>query len=178
MTVLDRFYAVIYPAFGAVPVIWANQDGPRPAGLYATLRLDGVAHRTPLIVGMQDDAGVRINSAHRTGTIEVQAFGSGAFDLLDTVGQLLMQQDAIDRANTQDLALGPMGDVTDEPALRDMHQWEPRAIASLPYAYTGQTDEALSWIETVEGTIDVDGATAIDPPPMPYSVTIVDNPSP
>lgn len=178
MTVLDHFYAVLQPAFGTVPVVWANQDAPRPAGLYATLRIDGAAHRLPMVTGMQDADGVRINSAHRTGNIEVQAFGPGAFDLLDTVGQVLMQDDAIARANAQDVAFGPMGDVVDEPALRDNHQWEPRAIASLPYAYTGQTNEELSWIETVEGTIGIEGATAIEMPDMPYSATIVDNPTP
>lgn len=178
MTVLDRFYAVLQPAFGETPVVWANQDAPRPAGLYATLRIDGATHRMPMVTGMQDDDGVRINSAHRTGNIEVQAFGAGAFELLDTVGQVLMQDDAIVRANAQDVALGPMGDVVDEPALRDNHQWEPRAIASLPFAYTGQTNELISWIETVEGVIAIEGETAMDVPDMPYTATIVDNPSP
>lgn len=175
MAARDPFRTLLLPLIPAgTELIWANQDGARPAGLYFTMRFDGVVRRTPAIIGQLNDAGVREVNAHRAGSLEVQAFGAGSYDALDVLGQQLAHDESLSRAESLNLAIGPMGAVTDEPALRDNHQWEPRAIAALPFAYTLTTQEELSWIETVEGTITVDGATALPAFSEPYSATIVE----
>lgn len=176
MAARDPFYTLLRPLVpGNVPIIWANQDGARPAGLYVTLRFDGIVRRAPAQVGMQDAVGIRAVSAHRSGNLELQAFGTGAYDLLDVLGTQLAHDTALVQAEQLNITIGPMGNVTDEPALRDNHQWEPRAIASLPFAYTASTPEELSWIETVTGTIQVEGATAMPAFASPYTATVVED---
>lgn len=155
---------VIFPG---VELIHANDNGPRPDEQYITVRVESPARRLPSIVGKQDEAGNQPTDAHRTGTVELQAFGVGSFDLLDEGMQRLGQENARTAAESRALVFAMTADVQSVPLLRNQSEWEPRAVATLGFAYTRRTLENLSWIETVEGEIAVG-----DLPAVPYTATI------
>lgn len=176
--IVDDVRTALLPAFPpGTLVIIANENGARPAGRYVALRIDGNTHRMPAHTGALADPGApipalgtRAHAAHRTGTLEIQCFGDGSFDLLDEAMLRLHLEESVSAAEALDLVFGTSNDVQDVPALRNDSTFEPRAIVSLPFAYTRQVSESLPFIETVQGTITVD-----DLAPMPYEATIVDN---
>lgn len=171
----DDVRTALLPAFGTVPLIHANENGPRPEGVYATMRIetahDMPAHIGPIVTPDPIPAlGTRDLNAHRVGTVELQCFGEGSFDVLDTAALLLQGIVAMDAAEAVGVVFGVVSDLQNQPALRNASQWEPRAICSLPFAYTRRVSETVAVIETVQGTIEID-----DLPPMPYEAAIVDN---
>jgi len=173
----DDVRTALLPVFTGTEVIIANENGARPAGRYVTIRVDGNAHRMPAHAGPLVDPGepipalgARDLAAHRTGTIELQCFGVGSFDLLDTAMLRLHEEASIAAAEALNIVFGTSNDVQSVPVLRNISEFEARAIVSLPFAYTRQVSETLPFIETVQGTIAVD-----DLAPMPYEATIVDN---
>lgn len=171
----DDVRDVLAPLFAPAPLIFANENGPRPVVQYVTLRIEG-AHKMPEHHGKTADLGPapalgqRPNDAHRTGNIELQCFGAGSFDLLDIAMQRLSEESFVDSANLREIAFGTSSDILNEPALRDGLSYEPRAIATLPFAYTRRTVETMPFIETVNAI-----AAVGDLPDMPITATIVDN---
>lgn len=171
----DDVMAVLAPLFAPAPVIFANENGPRPIEQYVTLRIES-AHKMPehhgatIELGPAPAFGQRANDAHRTGSVEMQCFGAGSFDVLDVALQRLSEESFTDAANAREIAFGTSSDVLNEPALRDGLSYEPRAIATLAFAYTRRTNETLAFIETVNALASVG-----DLPDMPIHATIVDN---
>jgi hypothetical protein len=158
--------------FPGTELIHAHDNGPRPDVRYITVRIESPARRLPSIVGKQDAQGNQPRDAHRTGSVELQAFGVGSFDLLDEGLQRLDQENAIAAAEARHLVFAMTADVQEIPLLRNQSEWEPRAVATLSFAYTRRTLENLSWIETVEGEIavgdlPVDSYTATITPEVP-----------
>lgn len=175
VTWLEALETVLRPVFAPIPLVWANQNGPRPKGLYVVMRIDGAMRRLPTNVGSQNSDGVRDVSTHRVGTLEFQAFGMGSYDLLDKATQTMTHESVRAALYGINTSIGPVGSIIDEPALRDTHEWEPRAIASVPVSYTLRTGETVPWIEAVEGVVSVDGTTATQVPDVPFKASVVDN---
>jgi hypothetical protein len=166
----DDLRTALLPAFGSTELVLAHENGRRPPGVYATMRIES-SRKTHVIVGKLKPDGTRTFTAHGQGLLELQCFGQGSFDVLDTAVQLLAASEPQDAAVAGNVAFGPTNRVESVPALRNDSSWEPRAVVSLPFAYTREVSEALSWIETVEGTIGLDGWIT------PYTAAIVDNPN-
>ena len=171
----DDLIAVLVPVFAPTAVIFANENGPRPLSQYVTLRIES-AHKLPEHTGVLTEngpipaLGSRPTDAHRTGQLEIQCFGPGSFDVLDIAMQRLSEEVHVMAANARELAFGTSSDVTNEPALRDGLSFEPRAIVSLPFAYTRRTVETLPMIETLNAVVEIS-----DLPDLPIHVAIVDN---
>lgn len=171
----DDVLAVLGPLFAPAPLIFANENGPRPVVQYVTLRIEG-AHKMPehhgpaVELGPAPAFGERANDAHRTGSVELQCFGAGSFDVLDIALQRLSEEATTDATNAREIAFGMSSDLRNEPAFRDGLSYEPRAIATIPFAYTRRTIEAMPFIETVNAIVAV-----ADLPDMPITATIVDN---
>lgn len=172
----DLIIQALTPIFAPVELIPANDNGPRPEGMYGTVRVDGPMHRPPVHVGAQDETGTRKISAHRTGNVELQVFGDDSYDTLDLALQRLSHDANIDAFYALGLVFGDTHDVENLPALRSGFEFEQRAIATLPFAYTRTTEENLSWIETVTGEATIEGSIETVEISGPYSATIVDNP--
>lgn len=177
----DDLRTALLPAMPAgVDIIIAHENGPRPAGLYVTLRIENT-HQLPGHAGPLEGNpaptgfGTMPIDAHRTGLLELQCFGVGSFEVLDLAMQRLQFETVIEAAEALNIAFGRSSDVENVPALRNELSFEPRAIVSLPFAYTRRVVESLPYIETVEGTISIEGEIAGTLPPMPYTATIVDN---
>lgn len=171
----DDIRTALIPCLPGVEIIIANENGPRPPGLYASVRLES-AHDMPTHIGPASAPdpipalGVRELAAHRVGLVEVQVYGVGSYDTLETAMLRTSTEGAMAAAEAVGLVFGTVQDLQSVPALRNESQWEPRAVCSLPFAYTRRVAEAVPVIETVEGTISIEGL-----PDMPYSAAIVDN---
>lgn len=168
----DDILDALSPAFPGTTVIHANENGPRPPGVYVAFRIEQ-AHDMPAHTGATTAPdpipafGAREIAAHRTGTIEVQCYGVGSYDLLESGMLRLAGLVAMDAADAAGIVFGVVQDLQNVPALRNESQWEPRAVCSLPFAYTRRVTEAVPVIETVEGTIEIDGL-----PDMPFEASI------
>lgn len=171
----DVILQVLAPLFAPHPLIIANENGPRPDQLYGTVRVEAT-NRLPVQVGMQDDEGMRPVSAHRTGQLEIQVFGAASYDVLDLAFQRLSHEANIEAFEAAGLVFGDSHSIENIPVLRTASQFEPRAVATVPFSYTRATEETLSWIETVNGTATVEGSISTVQISGPYSATIVDNP--
>lgn len=171
----DDLLAVLAPLFAPALLIFAHGNGPRPVQQYVTMRIEN-AHKLPEHVGRTVETGpapafgTRGNDAHRSGQIEFQCFGAGSFDVLDVAMQRLGEESFTDASNARELAFATASNVVNEPALRDGLSYEPRAIATLAFAYTRRTNESIGFIETVNAIASVG-----DLPDMPIHATIVDN---
>jgi hypothetical protein len=171
----DVILQALTPVFAPHPLIIANENGPRPEVLYGTIRVEATS-RLPVQVGMQDDEGVRTVAAHRVGQVELQVFGAQSYDVLDLAFQRLSHDANVEAFQALGLVFGDSHTIENIPVLRTVSQFEPRAVATLAFSYTRDTEEALSWIETVNGTITVNGEISGGEITTPYSATIVDNP--
>lgn len=163
------------PLFAPTKLIIANQNGPRPVGMYGTVRIDTL-NRLPVHVGPQDEDGVRKVSAHRTGQVELQMFGAAAYDTLDLAVQRMTHDEYIERFEEAGIVFGDAHEIQNLPVLRNQSQFEPRAIVEIPFSYTRSTEETLPWIETVEGEATIEGSIASVSITTPFTATIVDNP--
>lgn len=171
----DDIRTALLPVFAPLEVVHANENGPRPAGKYVTMRIERT-HELPAHVGTIDEPppipafGERDLAAHRTGLVELQAFGVGSYDDMDAAMLKLESLAAIDAADAAGVVFGTVSDIQNVPALRNETTWEARAVCSLPFAYTREVTEAVPVIETVEGEVIIEGF-----PPMPFEASIVDN---
>lgn len=152
---------------GAFPagfqLILANQNGPRPDGMYGTVRIES-ARSSPAIAGRSEAIqpaptfAARELASHHNGTVEVQVFGTGAFDTLSAAVLMLDSLAAIESADAAGVVFGTTQNIVNEPALRNAAEYEERALASIPFAYTRRVIESVPVIETVEGSASVSGA--------------------
>lgn len=167
----DQVRTALLPAFPAgFTLIVANENGPRPPGMYGTVRVEN-SRRLPSHNDQTETPdpipalGQRGNDAHRTGRVEVQVFGTGAYDALDTAIQRLDTEAAMDAAEAVSMVFGRTQDLQSVPVLRNASQFEERAVASFPFAYTRRVVEQIPVFETIEGE-----ALVNDLPPLPFSV--------
>ena len=161
MTPEQAIYDLITTAATA-PVIFADENGPRPAKPYIALRVNP-ASRLPVHRGTVDDAGVQPVSAHRSAQVELQCFGWGCMNALDALGQRLHMQAALDRAEELDLAVTAVGQLRQVPVLRDATMYEPRAVLELTIDYTTTLADDVGVIEKVNITGTTDGGALPGP---------------
>lgn len=144
------------------PVIFADENGPRPPKPYIALRVNP-ASRLPVHRGPVGVEGVQPVSAHRSAQVELQCFGAGCMDALDALGQRLHMQAALDRAEQLDLAVTAIGPLRQVPVLRDGTTHEPRAVLELTIGYTTTLSDEVGVIETVNITGTTDGGALPGP---------------
>ncbi|CAG9173084.1 LIC_12616 family protein [Cupriavidus respiraculi] len=145
-----------------VPVIFANENGRRPEKPYIALRV-AAAPRLPVHRGPVDTDGMQAVSSHRDAQVELQCFGAGSFDVLDSLGQRLHMNDAAQRAEVLDLAVFQVGEVRHAPVLRDATTYEPRAVLELGIRYTLTLADDVGLIETVNAEGTTEGAALPGP---------------
>lgn len=174
----DVILAALAPVFAPTPLIIANENGPRPTGMYGTVRIESM-HALPTHIGpLGEDVpdGTRAVSAHRTGMVELQMFGAASYDTLDLGVQRMSHDSNVERFEAAGIVFGAAHDVENLPVLRNVSQFEPRAIVEIPFSYTRTTSESLAWIDTVEGEATIEGEIASVSITTPFDVTIADNP--
>lgn len=173
--ITDIILIALAPIFAPIPLIAANENGPRPATLYGTVRIESM-DRLPAHVGPLGDDGVRAVAAHRVGQVELQLFGVQAYETLDLMLQRIAFDSNIEDFEAVGIVFGEASSLEDLPVLRNISQFDPRAVATVPFSYTRAVDETLPFIETVEGEATIEGSIASVSITTPFGVTIADNP--
>lgn len=144
----------------AVSVIWAHEDGPRPARPLATLRV-----RTPDAVGHDEEGppedGAIVVTGDREFTTTLQAFGrlpdgTHPIDVLGTVLERLSRPTDRESLAASGLAWVDVLQADDVPEVRGT-RWEARAVLDLRWRRRSVVVDEPGQIETVEIAGEVDG---------------------
>jgi hypothetical protein len=148
MTPEQAIYRLILAVSGGVPVVFAEENGPRPPKPYIQLRVQ-TALRFPLHRGAVDDGGQQLVTVHRDAAVELQCFGSGSYDVLDKLGQRLGMEVSLAEAERLDLAVFDVGKLSQVPVLRDQASYEPRAVLELGVRYAVSLADTVGAVEQV-----------------------------
>lgn len=159
----DAIREVILTAID-VPVIFANQNGKRPALPFATLSINTTdtfpPHRGPV-----GNTGKQPISVHGDGSIELQVYGVLAWDIAQETMLRLRSDATMQAAERAGLSFGQTPRLLDIPALVEGTTYEQRAILEVPISYTMTYQDAVSTIDTVNGTADMANGE-----PQPFSI--------
>lgn len=144
----NDIWALVSPLAG-VPVIWANQNAPRPPLPYIALHI--LSHTTPQWdwITSPDADGVATIQGWRMANLEMQHFGPGGNATLGELVQRLRAPSNLDLAAASGLAIATVGPVQDIPVMRDSGsqdvEYEPRSIAEI----------GINWVQTITDTVGV-----------------------
>ncbi len=144
-------YALVKALVGADTVIWADQNAPRPALPYWTLRLS--SRRS---IGW-DDHGQGVNGVGiatvdgiREETLSLQCIGVDALDKACAVRDALAKRTIQAAWYATGLAIFDRGNVLNVPYKLDNEQLEPRGALDLILRYAVTDTDDVGLIETVE----------------------------
>jgi hypothetical protein len=155
-----------------VPLIFADENGPRPPKPYATVATRW-ANRPRENYSRLDDNGVRTTESHRDASVEIHGYGAGIFEALDILSQMLDTEAILQATVARNIAFWDIGQVTRLPTLRDGSTYEPHAVIEISARYVLGVTEQLDFIEHVEGSIDTVGGLKDDElPPFEFTVDI------
>jgi|GEM_PF-936122 len=162
-TFLHHFEALIDP----MPMILAPSNGPRPGTVFATIQVTP-GQTLPAHQGRVDQQGVRKLFGPRVVQVQIQCYGSGSWDVLDALAMNLSTQAALESSEAANISILSVERLQSVPALMDNQKYEDRAILDLTAHYIAAIDEDVGFIETVEGSGQVNAL-----PPVPFSATVV-----
>jgi len=165
----DAIFELVEAAAGGVPVIFANENGRRPAMPYITLAIRW-AQASGAEMGRVRDDGVQAVRQHDDATVELQAYGMAAYDRLDELGLILRHPLYQERAEALGLAVFDVGRLQDLPLLRDVARYERRGVLELGIRYARDFAANVGVIETVQGAFTTSGG-ATDMPEIPFTAT-------
>lgn len=170
----DALHAWVMTATGLAGdhVIWLNQDVPRPLDPYCTLKmesqdLDGAFDQIEDFTDLTRPAGQEVElrvTGWRELFVQVEAFshtvsGDGtAKDMLDNVQTKLAFPSIRQLLNVA--GLGPAfdrGTIRNVPQLLGTSRFESRAIVTIGFWYALVMSDYTTYIETVNGTGDLQG---------------------
>lgn len=155
-------------------VVWANQNGPRPAKPYFRLQVRGRTGSMPAIGALNDQGHAPI-SEHVTLRVDLECFGLQAFEKVSAAASRLRYPSVTNLADALKIGVGTVGQVRDLTALMSGSQYEERAmleftahIGSLAYDNLGLIEhvvfECPGYTEDDTGhahTVSAPGATAL-----------------
>lgn len=148
-------YAIISPLL-PFPTIWVQQtspdNAPRPSKPYAALKVMSSAGSEASYYAPVDSSGGQQVIDTRDLTLEIQVFGDGANDALETLRQKLNWQTTQDAAIRAGCAIYHLGNVIDITALLDKASWESRAMLEIGIRSLQTSTDQVGLIETVHGT--------------------------
>ncbi|APH57398.1 Phage-related protein [Granulibacter bethesdensis] len=152
-------------------LIWAEQNAPRPAFPYATLRwLRSEEGSRPIArpwYGAVNADGLMVVETPMQDTLEIQVFGPSALNTLDTLRQRLGFPTTQDNAFLHGIAVLSCGPVLNISALLET-TWEERAAMELTLGHVMRGADAVGLIEKVQATGTLPGGGA----PVPLSLNI------
>ena len=151
MTVKATIGALLKAVIGSETLIFADQNAPRPALPYWSMR---IASRRAI----GEDAysqGVDANgdqkvSGVREVTVQVQRFGADSDVVCADLRDKLSRTTVIEAWQAEKFALLNVGDVLNIPYKLDNSQFEPRASLDLFVRFGTELLDRVGWIDTVE----------------------------
>ncbi|WP_066733546.1 LIC_12616 family protein [Cupriavidus sp. D384] len=159
MTPDNAIRELLLAVAGNVPVIFADESGPRPDKPYIQLRI-GNARPFPVCRGDVDEAGLQVVSAHRDAGVELQCFGKGSFHALDCLVLRLGMADGMAKSEALRLAVFDVGEIRSIPVLRGGTTYEPRAIVELGIRYAVALTDEVGVIERIGARGEMRGGRA------------------
>ncbi|EEV9286084.1 TPA: hypothetical protein L0W28_000469 [Escherichia coli] len=141
----------------AIPVIRANQSGPRPKLPYATYQISARTTIGGDDYGLVDGSGLMPVKGVREGTILVNFYGDEARENADNLVNAIRKTTSRYLMRRLHLVINATGSVTDLTALRDDANFEPMANIDLNFRYTTNYTDDVGLIETVDVTGQVGG---------------------
>ena len=150
MTVHSDFWDLFSLATTWRPLIFTNQNAPKPPAPFASIHLMN-ADPLPEHIGMIDDLGNRAISQHMPMRAQVQFYGDGSWDEAQRFSLKLSTVAVEAKAEALNIAINSKNQIQDIPALLDGSFYEPRTVFDLDVSYTCSIEEYVSWIEHVRG---------------------------
>lgn len=142
-------YALLKAVIGSETVIWANQNSPRPAFPYWTLRISPRrAIGDDWVSGGVDDAGDQTIQGVRESTLQVQRIGLDSDLKVAELQDNLSKTTVSEQFQVKNIALFDVGDVQDIPFVIDASRSEPRASIDLFIRYGTSLLDRVGIIET------------------------------
>jgi hypothetical protein len=154
MTLKSSLYTLLKAAIGSETVVFADQNAPRPALPYWTIKIstqrgigiDGTSQ------GVDVSGNITIKGV-REATVHVQRIGPGAIegvaDLRDNLAKVTIHE----QWQVADMAIYDISDVQDIPFPLDNSQLEPRAVLDVFVRFGTTLLDNVGIIET----LDIDG---------------------
>lgn len=146
-----KLWAMLQPIL-AEPVIWADQNAPRPALPYATMRLSTVPRVGTPHYADPDANGIQTVYAMRESVLQVQRFGTDSVGALETFTDKVLLQTNLDKFSVLKIALFSVSPVTDVALLLNDLATEPRASVELSIRWVSDVTDDVGLIETVVAT--------------------------
>ena len=165
-----RLWTLLQPIIGEA-VIWADQNAPRPAMPYCTLKLNTIKRKGTPYYASPDSNGLQDVLTMREATLQVQRFGDGSVEALETVSDKLALNSNLDKFSLQDISAYDVSSVTDVALLLNSLATEPRASVDVSVRWWADVSDNVGLIETVisDGTLGPE-KTAKD---LEYSISTV-----
>jgi len=155
-----------------LPLVFADENGPRPAKPYATVATRW-ARRPRENYAEVDDQGFRDTSSHRDAVVEIHGYGVGIFEALDLLSQYLDTEDILQATVSRNIAFWAIGQINRLPVLRDTNTYEPHAVMEISARYVVTVSEEVGFIEHVEASLDTVGGLKDDElPPFVFTIDI------
>ena len=152
----DWVAAVVAEEGRTDPVVWDNEDGPRPKPPFISLEFTGTS--TPgfpdySMVNVDpdnpEDQGEQTISRFVRRALTMYAFGKGAFDLLETIKASYEKDAYIQMLAEKGLVIPYALEVIENPAVRGGVDTENSALFEFYVTYTRVIKDSPGWIETV-----------------------------
>jgi hypothetical protein len=144
-----NLHALLAPIVAPGPLIFADQNGTRPAKPFSTL---SVRSSTPITVVRHkpDTVGIETLDQLLRRTVEVQFFGAGSEEKAEAVALKLRYHTHVLRAETLGLGVSTIRSVTGLAELLNSSQFEERAILEFTVNDNVAGDDDVGLIEHVE----------------------------
>lgn len=167
MTIETELYNFFAPIIGGT-VVWQDQNSPRPALPYSTLKYSSLRRVKMDHYSDIDNSGNQTVSGDREFTLTIQRFqgsGNNVVSTLQSVVDKLQLQSNVDKFLAKGLAAFNANPVMDISALLDATQIEKRAAVDIMIRYRSNLTDALPYIDTTVINAD-DNSSA-----PPYIIT-------
>lgn len=161
-TLRSAVWQLISPIVAPLTLIWADQNAPRPALPYLTLRLMAATPAENDARGEVTADGEQDLDNPTSATLEVQAYGTGAENAIASLTKRLRFDQHVDRAVQLGIAIGRRIGVTNLSQLVSDSQFEERAMLEVALLFSGHDVDPVGLIETVEVEGEMTGTTTTE----------------
>lgn len=167
--VTSAIYTRIKELIGADTLVYADQNAPRPALPYWTMRLQTQRKlgRDQLGQGVDANGNQKVSGV-REGTVQIQCIGAGAASKCADLRDNLSKTTVIEKWSLAKIPVFNIGDVLNVPYQLDGAQLEPRASLDIFIRFGTSLLDNVGAIDTVDVNAQFDSK-----PDLAETITIV-----
>ncbi len=158
-------WRLVEPIVAPLPLIWAEQNAPRPTPPFLALRLATAKPSENDTHGEINADGAREVDNQMAATLEVQAFGFDAGDIVGALAQRLRFDEHVARACELGIAVGRRLSLRNLTALLAGSQFEGRGLLEVEILFTHRDLERVGRIQRVVVGGELHAGTRLLPVP-------------